>query len=78
MKPIRINKVKECREKAGLSKAKLSKLSDVSIPTISAIENHKREGSPPTYHRILYGLNLSDCSNNKFIFEDVFPISKKK
>ena len=62
------------RESLGMTKAELSRLSDVSTKVISETEKGKRDPRPETKNKLVIGLNKKTGENSqKFTFHDIFP-----
>ncbi len=66
------SKLKEVRESEGLSVPKLSSFSDVSIRTISDIENEKRPGTEVIRNKIIKGLNKNPEKTKTWRYEDIW------
>lgn len=66
------NRLREIREEQGLSRAELSRFSDVSVTTISEMEMHVREGSKAIKHKLVNGLNSNPKKTKELTFEEVF------
>lgn len=59
------NRVREYREKAGLSQTELSRRARIAAPNLSAIENNRREAWPLARMRLAKALKCSES--------DMFP-----
>lgn len=54
------NRVKEYREKAGLSQAELARRAHVASPNLSQVENDQRVAWPKLRRRLARSLNTSE------------------
>jgi len=66
------NKLKEIRIHEGLSISELSRLSNVSPPTIRKIESSE-SSTEVTKNKIIIGLNKNPDKTKGYIFKGVFP-----
>lgn len=69
------NNLKKTLTQEGVSQAKLSSTSGISIGTINKICNQKRECSATTNHKLLKELNT--LTGKQYKYEDVFQNSQK-
>ncbi len=65
------NKLKEIREKEGITRSRLAQIAEISDRTISRIERQKRHAKLLTMNKIIHALN--EISAGKYTLEDVFP-----
>ncbi|MFX1487470.1 MAG: helix-turn-helix transcriptional regulator [Promethearchaeota archaeon] len=67
-----MNKLREVREREGLTLIELDRLSGVSEKTIRYIENGKKPGKRVTKQKIINGLNSNPRNKKKIKYEDIF------
>ena len=67
-----MNKLRETRERAGLTLSELDRLSGVSERTIRYIENEEKPSKKVTRQKIINGFNNNPRNKKIIKYEDVF------